>query len=212
MLQCKNKNWDDIICISEEVKGVTEQKKEEKEREILHYDFADEAINAVLAELHQSSCHMVRKYKTRILLLKIFLILSGVLLTLLLEYMMFISLWYRDTLFKFIMIFTPVLAGVIGYAAASIIDSTFDLKYGLFNNEFQYAYENKFIYTFTGFFQSVHSDEALWTNIVAGDMIWRVRNKILDFQSFEGKEVLLLLTRNFFDDDVDFECIYVKEI
>lgn len=33
---------------------------------------------------------------------------------------------------------------------------------------------------------------------------------MLELKESEGKEVLLLLTRNFFDDDVDFECVYVK--
>jgi hypothetical protein len=32
---------------------------------------------------------------------------------------------------------------------------------------------------------------------------------MLELKESEGKEVLLLLTRNFFD-DVDFECVYVK--
>ena len=35
---------------------------------------------------------------------------------------------------------------------------------------------------------------------------------MLELKESEGKEVLLLLTRNFFDDDVDFECVYVKAI
>ena len=35
---------------------------------------------------------------------------------------------------------------------------------------------------------------------------------MLAFKEFEGKEVLLLLTRNFFDDDVDFEGVYMKVV
>ncbi len=211
MIQCKN-IVSIFILFCGEVKAVSEQKCNQTEKGILHYSFEDEAINGILAQLHHSSCDIVRKYKNRILLLKVLLVLAGILLTVLLEYMMFISLWYRDALFRFIMIFTPALAGIIGYTAVSIMDYTFDLKYGLFNHEFQYAYENKYIYTFTGVFQRIHSDEKLWMNIVAGDYIWRVRNKLLDFHALEGKNVILLLTRNFFDDDVDFDCIYVKEI
>ena len=110
------------------------------------------------------------------------------------------------------MIFTPILAGVIGYLASMIIDKTFDLRFGLFNTEFQYAYDNKFIYAFQGEFQHIHSEEKLWTNIIAGNYIWRVRNKILDLRGMEGKEVMMFLTRNYFDDDVDFECVYLKAV
>lgn len=169
-----------------------------------------EEINSALAELNRTSHTMVIKYKKQIIVLKVLLVLAAILLTVMLEYMMFVSLWYREPIFKFVMIFTPALAGSIGYLAADIIDRTFDLKYGLFNSEFQYAYDNKFIYAFRGVFQSIHSDEKLWTNIIAGNYIWRVRNKMQDLKVFEGKEVLLLLTRNFFDDDVDFECVYIK--
>ena len=110
------------------------------------------------------------------------------------------------------MIFTPVLAGVIGYLVANILDKTFDINYGLFNSEFQYAYDNKFIYAFKGEFQHIHSEDKFWTNIIAGNYIWRVRNKMLDLKGMEGKEVLMLLTRNYFDDDVDFECVYMKVV
>ena len=155
---------------------------------------------------------MVEKCKKQLMILKVLLVVAAFLLTAFFEYMMFVSLWYREPVFKIVMIFTPVLAGIIGYLAASIIDRTFDLKYGLFNSEFQYTYDNKFIYAFKGIFQNVYSDEELWTNIIVGNYIWRVRNKMLELKGFEGKEVLLLLTRNFFDDDVDFECVYIKVI
>ena len=186
--------------------------EELEEQKVIPYGFDDEEINSALAELNRTSHAMVMKYKKQIMVLKVLLVLSAILLTVMLEYMMFVSLWYREPIFKFVMIFTPALAGSIGYLAADIIDRTFDLKYGLFNNEFQFAYENKYIYKFKGVFQSVHSDEKLWTNIIAGNYIWRVRNKVQDLKVFEGKEVLLLMTRNFFDDDVDFECVYIKAI
>ena len=182
------------------------------EHKVVPYRFDDEEINSVLADYNRNSCQMVEKCKKQLMMLKVLLVVAAFLLTAFFEYMMFVSLWYREPVFKIVMIFTPVLAGIIGYLAASIIDRTFDLKYGLFNSEFQYAYDNKFIYTFKGIFQNVHSDEELWTNIIVGNYIWRVRNKMLELKSFEGKEVLLLLTRNFFDDDVDFECIYVKAV
>ena len=35
---------------------------------------------------------------------------------------------------------------------------------------------------------------------------------MLEFKEFDGKEVILLLTRNFFDDAVDFECVYMKVV
>ena len=180
------------------------------EHKVVPYRFDDEEINSVLADYNRNSCQMVEKCKKQLMLLKVLLVVAAFLLTAFFEYMMFVSLWYREPVFKIVMIFTPVLAGIIGYLAASIIDRTFDLKYGLFNSEFQYAYDNKFIYAFKGIFQNVHSDEELWTNIIVGNYIWRVRNKMLELKGFEGKEVLLLMTRNFFDDDVDFECVYVK--
>lgn len=88
---------------------------------------------------------------------------------------------------------------------ASFIASVYCIKYDLFNDEYPYAYENKSIYTFNGIFQQVHSDEELWTNTIVDNDIRCERNKLLALKCFEGKEVLL--TRNFFDDDVDFECI-----
>ena len=182
------------------------------EHKVVPYRFDDEEINSVLADYNRNSCQMVEKCKKQLMILKVLLVVAAFLLTAFFEYMMFISLWYREPVFKIVMIFTPVLAGIIGYLAASIIDRTFDLKYGLFNSAFQYAYDNKFIYAFKGIFQNVHSDEELWTNIIVGNYIWRVRNKMLELKSFEGKEVLLLLTRNFFDDDVDFECVYIKAV
>ena len=51
----------------------------------------------------------------------------------------------------------------------------------------------------------MHSDEELWANIIVDNDIRCERNKLLALKCFEGKEVLL--TRNFFDNDVDFECI-----
>lgn len=179
-------------------------------QKVIPYQFDDEEINVALAEIDRMSRTMVVKCKKQLLLLKVLLVVSGILLTALFEYMMFVSLWYMEPIFKAVMIFTPVLAGVIGYLAANIIDRTFDLNFGLFHSEYQFAYEKQFIYSFRGVFQGVNSQEKLWTNIIAGNYIWRVRNKMLAFKEFEGKEVLLLLTRNFFDDDVDFECVYVK--
>lgn len=176
------------------------------------YMFDDEEINSALADLNRNSCQMLAKCKKQLMLMKVLLAACAFLLTAFFEYMMFVSLWYREPLFKFIMMFTPVLAGVIGYLAANIMDKTFDLNYGLFNSEFQYAYDNKFIYAFKGEFQHIHSEEKLWINIIAGNYIWRIRNKMLDLKELEGKEVLLLLTRNYFDDDVDFECVYMKGI
>lgn len=178
---------------------------------VFHYTFDDEEINDALAELNRNSRQLIEKCRKQLMVLKVLLVLCAFLFTSLFEYMMFMSLWYREPLFKIIMIFTPVLAGVIGYLVANIMDQTFDLNFGLFNSEFQYAYENKFIYAFKGELKSVHSDEKHWTNIIVDHYIWRVRNKMLDLKEMEGKEVVLLLTRNFFDDDVDFECVYVKE-
>lgn len=189
--------------------NITEEYLENK---VVPYRFDDEEINSALDELIQNSRNMIMKSRKQVMLLKVLLVVSAFLLTVLFEYMMFISLWYREPFFKIIMIFTPVLAGGIGYLAASILDKTFDLKHGLFNHEFQYAYESKFIYAFQGMFQNVHSEEELWTNVIVGNYIWRVRNKMLEFKSFEGKKVQLLLTRNFFDDDVSFECVYVKAL
>lgn len=182
------------------------------QNKVFSYRFDDEEINAALADLNRNSCQTLAKCKKQLMLLKVLLVVCAFLLTASFEYLMFVSLWYRETIFKFVMIFTPVLAGVIGYLAANILDKTFDINYGLFNSEFQYAYDNKFIYAFKGEFQHVHSEEKLWTNIIAGNYIWRVRNKILDLKGMEGKEVLMLLTRNYFDDDVDFECVYVKVV
>ena len=182
------------------------------ENKVVPYRFDDEEINSALAALNRTSHATVQKCKKQIMLLKVLLVLSAFLLTALMEYMMFVSLWYRDPVFKAVMIFTPLLAGLIGYLTANIIDRTFDLKYGLYNSEFQYAYDNKFIYAFKGEFQHIHSEDKLWTNIIAGNYIWRVRNKMLDLKGLEGREVLMLLTRNYFDDDVDFECVYVKAI
>lgn len=182
------------------------------EHKVIPYRFNDENINEILAEYNKNSCHLVKKYKKQLMMLKVLLVAAAFLLTAVFEYMMFESLWYREPVFQIVMIFTPVLAGTIGYLAALIIDRTFDIRHGLFNSEFQYAYENKYIYVFKGTFQNVHSDEELWTNIIVGDYIWRVRNKVLEWRSFEGKEVLLLLIRNFFDDDVDFECVHIKSI
>ena len=181
-------------------------------QKVIPYQFDDEEINVALAEIDRMSRTMVVKCKKQLLLLKALLVVSGILLTALFEYMMFVSLWYMKPIFKAVMIFTPVLAGVIGYLAANIIDRTFDLNFGLFHSEYQFAYEKQFIYSFRGVFQGVHSQEKLWTNIIAGNYIWRVRNKMLEFKEFDGKEVILLLTRNFFDDDVDFECVYMKGI
>lgn len=179
---------------------------------VFPYRFDDEEINSALAELNRRSCQTIQKCKKQLFIIKFALVLCAFLLTAFIEYMMFVSLWHRESIFKIIMIFTPVLAGVIGYLAALIIDKTFDLKYGLFNSEFQYAYDNKFIYAFKGEFQHIHSEDKLWTNIIAGNYIWRVRNKMLDLKGLEGREVLMLLTRNYFDDDVDFECVYLKSI
>ena len=181
-------------------------------QKVMPYQFDDEEINVALAEIDRMSRTMVVKCKKHLLLLKVLLVVSGILLTVLFEYMMFVSLWYREPIFKAVMIFTPVLAGGIGYLAANIIDRTFDLNFGLFHSEYQFAYEKQFIYSFRGVFQGVHSQEKLWTNIIAGNYIWRVRNKMLEFKEFDGKEVILLLTRNFFDDDVDFECVYMKVV
>ena len=182
------------------------------ENKVVPYRFDDEEINSLLAELNRKSFVTVSKCKKQIFMLKGVLVLSAFLLTTLFEYLMFESLWYREAIFKGVMIFTPVLASVIGYLIANIIDKTFDLNYGLFNSEFQYAYENKFIYVFTGFFQGVHSREKNWTNIIAGDYVWRVRDMIQDFSLFENREVQLFLTRAFYDDNIDFECVLVKEI
>ena len=182
------------------------------ENKVVPYRFDDEEINSALAALNRTSHATVQKCKKQIMLLKVLLVLSAFLLTALMEYMMFVSLWYRDPVFKAVMISTPLLAGLIGYLTAKIIDRTFDLKYGLYNSEFQYAYENNFIYAFRGVFKGVQSDEKLWVNVITGDFIWRVRDKVQDLRALEGKEVLLLLTRNYFDDDVDFECVYVKAI
>ena len=178
---------------------------------VVPYRFDDEEINSALAELNRKSCATVSKCKKQIFMLKGLLLISAFLLTTLLEYMMFESLWYRAAIFKGVMIFTPVLAAFIGYMVATVIDKTFDLNYGLFNSEFQYAYENKFIYVFKGAFQGVQSVEKYWTNIIAGDYTWRVRDMIQDFGPFENKDVLLFLTRAFYDDEVDFECVLVKE-
>lgn len=177
---------------------------------VVPYYFDNEDINAALAERNDSSCLTVAKFKKHLLVLKITLILAGILLTAMFEYMMFVSLWYRDPIFKGVMIFTPVLAGVIGCLVANVIDKTFDLNYGLFNSEFQFAYEKKYIYSFKGIFRGVQNEEKFWRNIIVGDYIWRIRDKVLNLKDLEGKEVILLLTRNFFDDDVDFECVYVK--
>ena len=186
--------------------------EEYRENKVFHYRFDDEEINFALADLNRNSRQMITKCKKQLLLLKVLLVACAFLLTASFEYMMFVSLWYREPIFKFVMIFTPVLAGVIGYLIANIMDKTFDLNYGLFNSEFQYAYDNKFIYAFQGELQHIHSQEKLWTNVIAGNYIWRVRNKMLDLKGMEGKEVLMLLTRNYFDDDVDFECVYMKGI
>ena len=116
------------------------------EHKVVPYRFDDEEINSVLADYNRNSCQMVEKSKKQLMMLKVLLVVVAFLLTAFFEYMMFVSLWYREPVFKSVMIFTPILAGIIGYLAASIIDRTFDLKYGLFNSEFQYAYDNKFIY------------------------------------------------------------------
>ena len=180
------------------------------EHKVVPYRFDDEEINSMLADLNRYSCQTLAKCKKQLMLLKVLLVVCAFLLTASFEYLMFVSLWYREMIFKFVMIFTPVLAGVIGYLVANILDKTFDINYGLFNSEFQYAYDNKFIYAFKGEFQHIHSEDKFWTNIIAGNYIWRVRNKMLDLKGMEGKEVLMLLTRNYFDDDVDFECVYMK--
>ncbi len=178
---------------------------------VVPYKFDDEEINSLLAELNRKSFATVSKCKKQIFILKGLLVLSAFLLTVLLEYMMFESLWYREPVFKVVMIFTPVLAAFIGYMIAVVIDKTFDLNYGLFNSEFQYAYDNKFIYVFKGAFHGVQSVEKHWTNIVAGEYCWRVRDKIQDFRAFENKNVLLFLTRAFYDDEFDFECVLMRE-
>ena len=181
------------------------------DNKVVPYRFDDEEINSLLAELNKESFATVSKCKKQILMLKGLLVISAFLLTSLLEYMMFESLWFREPIFKGVMIFTPVLAAFIGYMIATVIDKTFDLNYGLFNSAFQYAYENKFIYVFRGAFQGVQSVEKYWTNIVAGDYIWRVRNTIQDYGLFDNKDVLLFLTRAFYDDEFDFECVLMKE-
>jgi len=186
--------------------------EEYRENKVFHYTFDDEEINSALADLNRNSCQMLAKCKKQLLLLKVLLAVCALLLTASFEYMMFVSLWYREPIFKFVMIFTPVLAGVIGYLAANILDKTFDLNYGLFNSEFQNAYDSKYIYAFRGELQHIHSEEKLWTNVIVGNYIWRVRNKLLDLKGMEGKEVFMLLIRNYFDDDVDFECVYMKGI
>ena len=191
---------------------MTNQAEEYGRNKVFHYAFDDEDINSALAELNRQSCQTIQKCKKQLFVLKFVLVICAFLLTILFEYMMFMSLWYREFIFQVVMIFTPILAGVIGYLASLIIDKTFDLRFGLFNSEFQYAYDNKFIYAFQGEFQHIHSEEKLWTNIIAGNYIWRVRNKMLDLSMMEGKEVLMLLTRNYFDDDVDFECVYLKAV
>ena len=191
---------------------MTNQAEEYGRNKVFHYLFDDEDINSALAELNRQSCQTIQKCKKQLFVLKFVLVICAFLLTILFEYMMFMSLWYREFIFQVVMIFTPILAGVIGYLVSLIIDKTFDLRFGLFNTEFQYAYDNKFIYAFQGEFQHIHSEEKLWTNIIAGNYIWRVRNKILDLRGMEGKEVMMLLTRNYFDDDVDFECVYLKAI
>ena len=191
---------------------MTNQAEEYGRNKVFHYAFDDEDINSALAELNRQSCQTIQKCKKQLFVLKFVLVICAFLLTILFEYMMFMSLWYREFIFQVVMIFTPILAGVIGYLVSLIIDKTFDLRFGLFNTEFQYAYDNKFIYAFQGEFQYIHSEEKLWTNIIAGNYIWRVRNKILDLRGMEGKEVIMLLTRNYFDDDVDFECVYLKAV
>ena len=191
---------------------MTNQAEEYGRNKVFHYAFDDEDINSALAELNRQSCQTIQKCKKQLFVLKFVLVICAFLLTILFEYMMFMSLWYREFIFQVVMIFTPILAGVIGYLASLIIDKTFDLRFGLFNSEFQYAYNNKFIYAFQGEFQHIHSEEKLWINIIAGNYIWRVRNKMLDLREMEGKEVLMLLTRNYFDDEVDFECVYLKAI
>ena len=191
---------------------MTNQAEEYGRNKVFHYAFDDEDINSALAELNRQSCQTIQKCKKQLFVLKFVLVICAFLLTILFEYMMFMSLWYREFIFQVVMIFTPILAGVIGYLASLIIDKTFDLRFGLFNSEFQYAYDNKFIYAFQGEFQHIHSEEKLWTNIIAGNYIWRVRNKMLDLRGLEGKEVLMLLTRNYFDDEVDFECVYLKAV
>ena len=191
---------------------MTNQAKEYSRNKVFYYAFDDEDVNSALAELNRQSCQTIQKCKKQLFVLKFVLVICAFLLTILFEYMMFMSLWYREFIFQVVMIFTPILAGVIGYLVSLIIDKTFDLRFGLFNTEFQYAYDNKFIYAFQGEFQHIHSEEKLWTNIIAGNYIWRVRNKILDLRGMEGKEVMMLLTRNYFDDDVDFECVYLKAV
>ena len=191
---------------------MTNQAEEYGRNKVFHYAFDDEDINSALAELNRQSCQTIQKCKKQLFVLKFVLVICAFLLTILFEYMMFMSLWYREFIFQVVMIFTPILAGVIGYLVSLIIDKTFDLRFGLFNTEFQYAYDNKFIYAFQGEFQHIHSEEKLWTNIIAGNYIWRVRNKMLDLRGMEGKEVMMLLTRNYFDDDVDFECVYLKAV
>ena len=191
---------------------MTNQTEEYGRNKVFHYAFDDEDINSALAELNRQSCQTIQKCKKQLFVLKFVLVICAFLLTILFEYMMFMSLLYREFIFQVVMIFTPILAGVIGYLVSLIIDKTFDLRFGLFNSEFQYAYDNKFIYAFQGEFQHIHSEEKLWTNIIAGNYIWRVRNKMLDLRGLEGKEVLMLLTRNYFDDEVDFECVYLKAV
>ena len=189
--------------MSDNMKNIAEYK-------VVPYKFDDAEINLALEEMNHSSRALVSKCKNQLFLLKVLLVLSAILLTTLFEYMMFVSLWYREPIFKAVMIFTPLLAGIIGYLIANIIDKTFDLNYGLFHSEYQFAYEKKSIYSFKGIFKGIYSEEKLWNNIIAGNYIWRMRNKTTDLKGLEGKEVLLLLTRNFFDDDVDYECVYVK--
>lgn len=188
------------------------QSREFEEPRVIPYIFDDEEINSALAELNRISCATMLRYSRQSLALKILLILAGLIFTIGLEYAMFTSLWYREPIFKFVMIFTPALAGGVGYLLSDIIDRTFDLKYGLFHHEFQFAYENKFFYEFEGTFRAVYREEKNWTDILVGEGIWRVRNKVQDLQAFEGQEVRLLLTRNFFDDAITFECVYVKAL
>ena len=77
-------------------------------QKVIPYQFDDEEINDALAEIDRMSRTMVVKCKKQLLLLKVLLVVSGILLTALFEYMMFVSLWYMEPIFKAVMIFTPV--------------------------------------------------------------------------------------------------------
>ena len=77
------------------------------EHKVIPYRFDDDEINFVLAELNRKSCQTIQRCKKQLFILKFVLVLCAFLLTALFEYMMFVSLWYREPIFKIVMIFTP---------------------------------------------------------------------------------------------------------